>query len=133
MNTIGHFSSFNPNFGKTKNSKKQENNFDVKPLYTKEQVRKKENNSFLFGAICAATILSGINGNNNQERDSMLSDIATELEYTTPNDTRILFKDMTEDNVTDIILEDKNGLQTIYDLKNKHMYQKDENSMEKIY
>ena len=63
----------------------------------------------------------------------MLSDIATELEYTTPNDTRILFKDMTEDNVTDIILEDKNGLQTIYDLKNKHMYQKDENSMEKIY
>lgn len=133
MNTIGHFSSFNPNFGKTKDLKKQDNNFEAKQLYTKEQVRKKENNSFLLGAICAATILSGINACNNQERNAMLEDIAAETKYSDSDNTKIKFEDMTNDNISDVIIEDKSGMQTIYDIKNKNLYYKDGDSIEKIY
>ena len=133
MNTIGHFSSFNPNFGKTKDLKKHDNNFETKPLYTKEQVRKKENNSFLLGAICAATILSGINACNNQERNDMLEDIAAEIKYSDSDNTKIKFEDMTNDNISDVIIEDKSGMQTIYDIKNKNLYYKDGDSIEKIY
>jgi len=132
MNTIGKFSSFNPNFGKSKNAKKEVNKADI-PMHSDKKLEKEKCHSFLMGMTCASIILAGVHACENNKRDFLLDNMAMEVKYSKPEDIKIKVEDATDDGVPDFIIEDEYGSQTIYDVKNKSSYYKDEDVMEKLY
>lgn len=99
----------------------------------KRNFERELNYSFLAGAMCAATILYGINQCENSDRDFMMEEIATQLKYSDKNNTKIKVVDATKDGNPDFIIEDEFGVQSIYDIKNTSLYYKDGEEIEKIY
>lgn len=132
MNTIGKFSSFNPNFGKSKNAKKEVNKADI-PKHSDKKLENEKINSFLMGVAFASMIFTGVRSCENDKRNLLLGDIAAEVKYTNPENTKLKVEDVTDDGVPDFVIEDELGTKSIYDINNKSYYYQDENSMEKIY
>lgn len=103
------------------------------PYYSQEYLEKEKDFSFLKGALCAAIIMSGVHQCSNMDRKSMLDEAAAIVNYSEPKGTILKLEDINNDEALDLIVEDNDGHQTIFDLENKHQYYKDKFGTEKIY
>ena len=94
----------------------------------------KKNFSFLTGALCAATILAGVNQCSSGDRSFMLDHIEAEVKQADSyNGKSLKVFDATGDDVPDFVVEEKDGAQSIFDLKNNNCFYKDEFGIEKLY
>ena len=99
---------------------KNDNVDKPKNSYTRG-LTKGEKNIFMAGAF--AGLLFGMGGMglyNRQQTKNLLEDLKMELDMS--QDQKLKMKDLTEDNIPEVILEDTNGNSVFYDFMNKDIY-----------
>ncbi len=133
MNTIQPYSTRNNIYFCQQNKRSEQ----VKPqeniTISKTNLEKAKDISFIKGIICATTILLGVNTCQNSDREFLLEQLAVDVEHFNSGKRELKVKDATDDKVLDIVIEDECGSQSIYDIKNNHLYYKDKHEFEKIY
>lgn len=133
MNTIHPISTRNNiYFCQNKKRNEQQNSQDTDIFMSKKQLEKERNISFVKGLACASAILFGVHTCQN-DRNFILEQLSCEVEAADPETSKLKVIDATDDDVPDIIIEDKCGMQSIFDINNNHLYYKDGDELEKIY
>lgn len=103
------------------------------PYYSHEYLEKEKDFSFMKGVLCAAIIMSGVHQCSEGDRRMMLDSFKCEMELSKPYLKQIKVEDINNDDVPEIIIESKDGTQSIFDFENKHQYYKDDLECVEIY
>ena len=129
MNTIHPISTSSLYFGRAKKAPQPQY---VKRLHTNKELETEKNRSFLTGALCAAVILGAVDSCQKADREAFIDNMEMHINHTNMEDKKIKVIDLTGDDVPDFVIEDKDGTQNIFDIKNGNIYYKDEYEFEKI-
>ena len=104
-----------------------------KPYYSHNYLEREKDFSFMKGVLCAAIIMSGVHQCTEGDRRMMLDVFKSEMDASGSHLKAIKVEDINNDDVPEIIIESKDGTQSIFDFENKHQYYKDDLEFVEIY
>jgi hypothetical protein len=99
--------------------------------YPSSSDEKRVHSSFLLGVLFG-TVMGGAvaTGYNDAKTNDMLKDMVESVDYGVDS---VFVKDLNNDNVPEIILQSKDGVNDVYDLNSKKIYmQTDDGLVEKM-